>query len=207
LTPGPPHGFPRLPVPASTRNQRRRQPSSLASAVDHCIVGVAGKRTLRVLTAASIGRRCNACTRSSTPVRYSAPHGSDSVLDFRCVFGRFTCVHLLSSCLPAASGRFLRQSLTTMAFWATAALLGLKPASARRLRGACPHLLYRPGIRSVGFPFTSHQSKPPHPDHSTEGCQALCSSVSAAIDASGTRGTCWISNAVGAWHGKRPGRP
>ena len=77
--------------------------------------------------------------------RCDAPRGSDSVLYFRCVFGRFTFVHLLSSYLPASHGRFLQQSLTTMAFWATAALPGLKPASARRLRGACPHLLYSTG--------------------------------------------------------------
>jgi hypothetical protein len=77
--------------------------------------------------------------------RCDAPRGSDSVSYFRCVFGRFTFVHLLSSYLPASYGRFLQQSLTTMAFWATAALPGLKPASARRLRGACPHLLYSTG--------------------------------------------------------------
>jgi hypothetical protein len=77
--------------------------------------------------------------------RCDAPRGSDSVSYFRCVFGRFTFVHLLSSYLPASYGRFLQQSLTTMAFWATAALPGLKPASARRLRGAYPHLLYSTG--------------------------------------------------------------
>src|ERR1700724_966236 len=60
-------------------------------------------------------------------------------------YRRTTFVHLLSSYLPASHGRFLQQSLTTMAFWATAALPGLKPASARRLRGACPHLLYSTG--------------------------------------------------------------
>ena len=30
------------------------------------------------------------------------PRGSDSVLDFRCVIGRFTFVHLLNSHLPAS---------------------------------------------------------------------------------------------------------
>ena len=37
-----------------------------------------------------------------------------------------------------------RQSFTTMTSWITAALLGLKSASARRLRGAYPHLPVRP---------------------------------------------------------------
>ena len=95
--------------------------------------------------------------------RCTAPHGSDSVLDFRCVVGRFTCVHLLSSHLPASSGRFLQQSLTTTAFWATAALPGLKPASARRLRGACPHLLYSTGKPVLRVPIHVAPAQIPSP--------------------------------------------
>jgi hypothetical protein len=38
-------------------------------------------------------------------------------------------------------GQLLQQSLTTVIFWTTAALPGLKPASARGLRGAHPHHL------------------------------------------------------------------
>ena len=38
-------------------------------------------------------------------------------------------------------GQYLRQSFTTTVFLTTPALLGLNPTSARRLRGAHPHLL------------------------------------------------------------------